>query len=182
MYNILTNLTWNGSMLLLLSVLKGSGGSEIIQGFCRALWYFGGAMTLLGKSFFVGEMGLSGDGTPSPSASPRVSAAPGVRRGAPRRVLVVIPGGRRSRRRGHFIDERLVAVGVPLVHTQRRPSHLRGKITSEHRVDVMGKVLKMHRPVYRRNPLEKALVYGVGGPSVAERRRERGVLRETQIR
>lgn len=57
-------------MLLLLSVLKGSGGSEIIQGFCMApgLWYFGGAMTLLGKGFFVGEMGLSGDGTPSPSA------------------------------------------------------------------------------------------------------------------
>lgn len=95
---------------------------------------------------------------------------------------MVIPGGRRRGRRRHFIDEGLVAVGVPLVHTQRRPSHLRGEITSENRVDVMGKVLKKHRPVHRRNPLEKAFVYGVGGPSAAERRRERGILRETQTR
>lgn len=106
-----------------------------------------------------------------PHRSPRVSAAPGIRRGAPHGVLVVVPGGGRGGRRGHFIDEGLVVtVGVSLVDIHRRSSHLRGKIPSVYRVDVMGKVLEKHRAVYRGNPLEKALVYGVGGPSVAERR------------
>ncbi len=38
---------------------------------------------------------------------------------------------------------------------------LRGEITPEDRIDVVGEVLEKHRPVHRRYSLEKAIVHGV---------------------
>lgn len=60
-------LTWKGRMLLVLSVLKALSS---IHGFGvrgPGLGNLGGAMTLLLKGFFIGEMGLRGDGTPTPT-------------------------------------------------------------------------------------------------------------------
>ncbi len=169
----------------LLSVLKGSGGSEIIQGFCRApgLWYFRGRDDIAREGLLRRGDGVVQRRDAEPERSPRVSAAPGVRRGAPHRVLMVY--SRRTKKRTTRTLYWWASGGCRgfLWFTLSGDLLICGeKITSEHRVDVMGKVLKKHRPVYRRNPLEKAFVYGVGGPSAAERRRERGILRETQTR
>lgn len=108
---------------------------------------------------------------------------------------MIVPGGRggrRRRRRGSLavIHDGLISVslrkgalagtdgGSPLLLRGvrlmllglRGQADLRGDVPPKHRVDV-GEVLEKHRPVHRRNSLEKAVLHGVRGsrgPSAPE--------------
>ena len=170
---------------------EGTGSWEL--GWCynvAAIGLFHGGDGVQGR----GHPDTDSDSNPDTHRSARVPArlqpAPRVGGCAPSRVLVIIPSGRRTRRRRrHFavIHNGLISVSLgegALVGADRgspllgglllllllglllvllglgSQTHLRGEIPPEHRVDMMGEVLEKHRPIHRGYSLEKAVVHG----------------------